>query len=193
MIRSTTFRTGSATLLSVLLAVSFAGAPAAAAERPDDWTCDASGMVCAGANAGASVDCSWIQAGEATCSWTYGQMMGGASPIGLPGEASFTYGATIEVCLTTAGGDPIDCVSETTTGQDGCMWLPATECVVSLGPNPGTSGTWSVATGECLETTVTVWAHAEATTVSGDLALAQAVHDAAGSNAESLCLQNNGR
>lgn len=164
-------------------------------ERPNDWTCDASGLyVCAGANAGGDVDCGFVSPPNvAQCSWTFGQIMGGASPLGLPGEASFSWAHTLKVCLTDGALNPISCTESDGAGTDTCAWLPLAECVLSLGPNPGSSDTVALEVGQCLFVEVTASATAEAWTLTAGDPLATALHDATGSDAGTICKQNDGR
>lgn len=184
--------------LVLLVILSMTVPSAAAAERPKNWTCDESGqLVCAGADAGGNVDCVLDRTGsdsaEAQCAWTYGQLMGGASPLGLPGEASFTWSATVTICLTHADLQPISCEPFSTSGQATCSWLVLQECIESQGPNPGESALWSISTGQCLLVEVVSSGTAQAWTLSQDEELAHAEHAATGTNAGSACLQNDGR
>lgn len=164
------------------------------AERPDNWTCDASGqLVCAGANAGADVDCTIDREHVVACSYTYGQLMGGASPLGLPGEASFSWSVDVEICHKDSSTGITSCSVSSAGGDDTCTWPAAFECVLSLGPNDTTLDPIQLDTGDCYEVTVTPSATATAWTLQQDGSIAEAEHSATGSNADVECALNNGR
>ncbi len=184
--------------LAVTLVLALTAPTVAAAERPKSWTCDDSGqLVCAGADAGAQISCDLTRtsdsSADARCSWTYGQLMGGASPLGLPGEAVFAWSATIRVCHTTADLQPISCDSTTPAGDATCSWAPLQECIESQGPNPGQTDVTVIETGECLLVEIETSATAQAWTPTQGDELADAAHTGTGSNAGAACLQNNGR
>lgn len=163
-------------------------------EQPEDWTCDASGqLVCAGANAGANVDCTVSTEHVVSCEYTYGQIMGGASPLMLPGHVAFSWGVEITTCLTDGGGAPIDCETTTDGGEDTCTWPPVYTCVLSLGPNETPLDPVQLEEDQCYEVHVTPTATATAWTPAEDPALASAEHTATNTHGDVECRLNNGR
>lgn len=188
----------SGALLALVLILAAIAPSVAAVERPNNWSCDDSGqLVCAGAEAGPDISCEKTRLGdetaEATCSWTYGQLLAATSPLGLPGEAAFNWSATITTCLTDAGLSPTSCSSTSTAGDTTCSWGPLAECIESQGPNPGQTDTTVLETGQCLLVEIVASGTAQAWTPTQDDDLAYAELTATNAHTGAVCQQNNGR
>lgn len=184
--------------LALILVLSMTAPTAAAAERPDTWRCDDTELlVCAGVDVGGAVSCELTrtstETADANCAWTYGQLLGASSPLGLPGEAAFDWSATITTCLTDASLQPISCSAASTGAGATCVWAPTDECIESQGPNPGQTEVVGLQTGQCLSVEITTSGTAEAWTLDQDGELAYAEMTDTGSSSGATCLQNDGR
>lgn len=184
--------------LALILVLSLTVPVTAAAEQPNAWSCDDTELlVCAGAEVGADVNCELTRTStdtaDADCSWTYGQILGANSPLGLPGEAAFDWSATITTCLTDASLQPTSCSATSTDGSTTCQWAPTEECTESQGPNPGQTGAVEIQTGQCLSVEITVSGTAEAWTLNQGNGLAYAQMTDTQAFSEATCLQNSGR
>lgn len=162
-------------------------APPAAAEGPVDERCDSSGLlVCAGANAGASVACAITAEGVASCSWTRGFVWNAYSPVGLPGSSTTATSGAVETCV--AGS----CSETTDDDASSCAWVAPTGCEGD-GLEAGAVGPFALAMGECLLVTVTEAISVEASAEAAGSEVAAASWGDAGEGAGQVCRLDDGR
>jgi hypothetical protein len=171
-------------VLLVALSPTAAALPLPTDEGPTHGACDSTGLlVCAGADTGASVQCSIaFSGGDAGCQWSYGFLTTAYSPVGLPGSATEVYHATVRACSSLHG-----CVDAPWSSGDACSFTGPVACTHGVSGDPGQQA-FTLALGECVTVTVLteVWVNATAT-------LASVAFHNAGSGAGAACYVDDGR
>lgn len=171
----------------VLLLATVLVLPFAAAESPQHGACDSTGrLVCAGADVGASVQCTASATGFASCAWTAGWLTQGSSPLQLPGHESHVVRIDATVC------GPSGCVDLRTDGGSSCSWLPAMSCTDDHAEPPG-SATAQLALGQCLTVHVDMVVDIVASASAGSVSVATASYHGTGGGAGAACFDDNGR
>lgn len=174
----------------VLLLVPTAGAIfVPSGEVPGHGACDASGrLVCAGVDVGGTVTCATDAAGLAACTYRYGFLTIGYSPLGLPGSEQESERATLRTCSSFHGctDAPFPEV------HAACAWIAASSCGRSLGSEPATTSA-QLALGDCLTVTVMMDADIGALVPDEAAPLATASYHNAGDAAGETCFVDNGR
>ncbi|MHB8605624.1 MAG: hypothetical protein ACYDCK_10260 [Thermoplasmatota archaeon] len=177
-----------APLAFALLFLAPAALGASGREGPTQGACDATGyFVCAGADAGAQATCVLDSPTSAACSWSYGYIWSGSSPLALPGEAKATTTATWQICRNAA------CVSiPLEYGNATCAWNPFMPCVENSSQSGSLAG-YRLALGDCRTVTVTDTIAVHAAVPRATPALASADWSTGARGAGEVCLVDNGR
>lgn len=177
-----------ALLLALLVAAPATALPVARPEEgPTDGACDDTGyLVCAGANAGATVSCRFVTPTSAACSWTSGHVWTAYSPVGLPGAALVETELEVESCVDSF------CAVGVAPGGTECAWAPATSCDGGSGQGAESSPV-TLAMGQCLKVTVTQRIMVYAESGLEGRALAAVAWTDVGEGAGAVCLVDDGR
>jgi hypothetical protein len=174
--------------LAVTLVLGFSVPPATAGEEPQEGDCDETGrLVCAGAEAGGSVNCVWPTTTSVSCDWAHGILWSGFSPLLLPGDVEGSSLGQVEVCLDqscSADGAPRLLAP--------CSWVPASQCVGSA-TSTGSIGPIELVMGQCLKVTASESLEVTARVINEGLTLASVTFANSGEGADQECLVDDGR
>jgi hypothetical protein len=173
--------------LTAVLLLSFL-VPTSAGEGPVDGDCDTTGLlVCAGANAGAVVECALVTPTSAACSWTHGDIWTAYSPTQLSGSVDVESEAIITTCLGGICSAPTE-----ESASESCTWLPAMACDGDA-RSEGDAGPVTLAMGQCYRVTVTRTISVAARTPAQLKTLATTSWSDEAEGAGEVCLVDDGR
>lgn len=176
-------------LLTITLLAVPAMLPNVAAEDPHNRDCAGVvvALVCAGADAGANVDCTNLSQTEVTCDHTYGWNLAAYSPAQLPGSGDLAWDFTVETCISGVGCSTTDSGSD----QASCTWVAADDTCRAQSLTSGDQS-FTLELGQCVTVTATVTVSAEAW--SPDRSSGFTAHAAQETvNSGAACALDNGR